>query len=394
MSAPDKHLFPSVHKGIVRAALAALALENHPAAQRYGTAAQDILIEEAAAPDLIGDRQQGRGLHYYCSIRPDGTAMGKHPLTGGYCNGKNEPAPSPLTVMEAEYRTALALWGANKLPAAMQSLTRSLHMLADTCCPPHSSGLTYFSRYAGAHKRYEALAAEIFWHARTEEDSAAAWAEQAAPHIPYALFTDLLRGGSPMTGGGWRTGTFAEICNRLADSGNAELSAVLGRDETARRESVRRRILLSIRVCAALLAAFDRDVQDTSLPVWKENKPYWLKAWHDGSLVAQSPFYLHFEDDGTVIFETKGGLRLSVSMTGAVWLAARRSGAVQRFRFGCEPMLTLYPDGDQNRLLSVQHGIIHTVRRIGMLQSEYFMRQTFFLLMTEPPKNANYIYRE
>jgi hypothetical protein len=394
MSAADKHLFPSVHKGIVRAALFALVLEEHPAAKRYGAAARDILIEEAAAPDLIGDRQQGRGLHYYCSIRPDGTALAKHPLLGGYCNGKNEPAPSPLTVLESEYRTALALWRANKLPAAMQSLTRSLHMLADICCPPHSSGLTYFSRYAAAHKRYEALAAEMFWHAKTEEESAAAWAKQAVPYIPYDTLTDLMRGGSPMTGGGWRTGAFAEICNRLADSGNAELAAVLGTDENARRESVRRRVLLAIRFCTALLAAFDRDVQDDTLPVWRENRPYWLKAWHDGRLLAESPFYLHFEDDGTVIFETRGGLLLSVSVTGAVWLSARRSGLVQRFRFGCEPMLTLYPDGDQNRLLAVQRGMPCAVRRIGLLQTEYFMRQTFFLLMTEQPKNAKYIYRE
>ena len=76
-----------------------------------------------------------------------------------------------------------------------------MHMLADICCPPHTAGLTYFSRYAGAHKRYEARAAELFRDSDPasliEYDAAKCWAEKAAGSVPFSAYTDLLRGSVP-----------------------------------------------------------------------------------------------------------------------------------------------------------------------------------------------------
>ena len=83
----DKHIYPSVHRGIVRAALLTLEQESNPAARRYPAELAAVLIEEAAAPDRIGDRQQGRGLHYYCAVKPDGTALKPHSVMQGYVNG-------------------------------------------------------------------------------------------------------------------------------------------------------------------------------------------------------------------------------------------------------------------------------------------------------------------
>ena len=388
----DKHIYPSVHRGIVRAALLTLEQESNPAARRYPAELAAVLIEEAAAPDRIGDRQQGRGLHYYCAVKPDGTALKPHSVMQGYVNGKREPAPSPLTMLDSEYRTALALYRAGKKDASMRSLSRALHMLADICCPPHVCGMTYFSRYVYAHKRYEARAAQIFWNtSRREVDeyfASSAWAKQAVGHVPYENYQRLLCGTVPTGENVWQGGTFSQICNGLAESGARELSAVKGDSETVREVSIRRRLLLSVTNCAALLAAFDRDVQDAALRVWEENRPYWLKAPGTAFSITKDALYLHFQDDGSVQLQTEDGRRLAVMSSGRVVLTDNTANCTVNFRFGREPLLTLYPNGDQDRMLALIRGQLHCCRRIG---GGLFLSQISFALMRKCPEHAKFI---
>ena len=388
----DKHKYPSVHRGIVRAALILLELEQHPAAKRYSAGDAEVLIGEADAPDRRGDRQRGRGLHYYCAAKPDGTPLPLHPALGGYCNGRGAPAPSPLTVLDAEYRTALALYRAGRFFPAMQSLSRAMHMLADICCPPHTAGLTYFSRYASQHKRYEARAAELFWDSDPasliEYHAAESWAEKTKGNVPFSAYTDLLRGSVPESSGTWRKGTFAEICSRLAHSGTKELSAVLGDDAIALDQSIERRLKLSVARCAALLAAFDRDADDPELPVWREQQPNWLKSFMSAFTVTKEPLFLEFEDDGTVTLSTQEKRYLAVGSMGRVLLTEQTEGYTCRFRFGREPLLTLYPDGDQDRLLAQIRGQLFCIRRMTHLQGDLFLSQTSFALVTRQPEKA------
>ncbi len=378
------------------AALQALQLESHPAAERFSEQDAAVLIEEAAAPDQLGDRQQGRGLHYYNSVKPDGTALPLHPATGGFCNGKGAPAPSPLTVLDAEYRTALALRRAGKDDAAMRSLSRALHMLADICCPPHSSSLTYFSIYGSTHKRYESCAADIFWDCAPEQldVSAAAmkWAEQAAGKIPYQTYVNLLCGSVPVGGKEWQTGTLPKICNALAQSGAAHLEAVLGSDEAARAQSIRARLILSITNCAALLAAFDRDLSEDNPAILREQHPYWLKSFNTAFVVSRSPFYLQFAADGTVAFVTQEGKALGIGRFGRVMLTLPNADLRTQFRIGREPLLTLYPDGDQDKLLAHIRGQLHCVRRVANLQGNLFLAQVSFALVNQLPDSARFLF--
>lgn len=391
MAKPDKHQYPSVHCGIVRAAVHLLDLEKHAAAARFSAGDTETLVEEAAAPDRIGDRQQGRGMHYYCAVKPDGTPLPYHPLLGGYCNGKNAPAPSPLTMLDAEYRTALSLYRAGKYIPALKSLSRAMHHLADICCPPHSCGLTYFSRYALAHKRYEARAAEIFWCSDPSHTSAyhvaSDWAKKAVGTVPHETYTGLLRSGMPQQGDEWQSSRFAEICNQLALSGANELSAVLDDDEVARDASITRRLLLAIAHCAALLAAFDRDLQNPSAAVWEEKRPYWLKGFGTAYVLTSMPLYLQFEDDGTVTLQTQERQYLAVGRAGQTYLTDAREDLTTRFRFGREPLLTLHPEGDQQRLLALIRGKLYCVRRKIVRQP-----QTFFVLTCKRPEKAKFIF--
>lgn len=391
----DKHLYPSVHRGIVRAALHLLTLESDPAAKRFSAADADILTEEAAAPDQHGDRHQGRGLHYYNSVKADGSLLPKHPLTAGFCNGKGVPAPSPLSVLDAEYRTALALYCAGKTAASMKSLSRAMHMTADICCPPHSCSLTYFSLYGTAHKRYECRAAEIFWDSEpsllSEERAAAEWAKSAVGKIPRQAYTDLLSGSVPVSGKEWKPSKFALICNTLAESGAKHLDAVRGSDEAAREKSIRERLITAIANCAALLIAFDRDLTENAPAIWREQHPYWLKTFHAAFTVSREPFYLQFADEGTVSLITPSGKALAVGKHSRVMLTMPNPDVTTQFRFGREPLLTLYPDGDQDRLLAQIRGQLYCIRRAANMQGNIFVSQVSFALVNHPPKNARFL---
>ena len=398
MAKLDKHLYPSVHCGIVRAALLLLEQTSHPASKCFSAGDAEAMIGEAAAPDKLGDRQQGRGLHYYCAVRPDGTALGTHPVLGGYCNGKGAPSPSPLTMLDAEYRAALALYRAGKYYPAMKSLSRALHFLADICCPPHSCGLTYFSRYGGAHRRYEGRAAEIFWMPDgtqvSEYTAAADWAKRTAEtqSIPFDAYTGLLKGSRPVSGGEWEHGSLTEICNVLALSGAEHLSAVIDDDEVVRDQSITERLYCSIVNCAALLAAFDRDLDDRALPVWEERHPYWLKCFGTAFLVSEDPLYLLFEEDGTVTLSTLEGAYLAVGKLGRVVLTDLTAGLETHFRFGREPLLTLYPGGDQDHLVAQLRGQLHSIRRIPAWPGSLFQSQVSFVLLNQKPEKAKFIF--
>lgn len=401
MAKQDKHLYPSVHRGIVIAAVQALGIVNHPAAKRFSVGDLETMTNEAAAPDVRGDRQQGRGRHYYCAVSPKGEPQPQHFITGSYRNGRHALGPSPLTMLEGEYRMALGLYRAGRFYPAMQSISRAMHMLADICCPPHSSGLTYFSRFGYAHKRYEAGAAELFWGgngkmiASEEHNAAQTWAEEAAENIPFDHYTDLWQYSAPRPDGTWRRSRFTSVCNALAESGAKELPFVFSSERADRDESAHRRIILSIQNCAALLAAFDRDISDKSVPVWSMHQPYWLCAPGAKLALSQDPLYLHFEEDGAVSLATAEGAYLSVSRRfGTVSLREPDEGYITEFRFGYEPLLALYPEGNQKKLVSVTRYFPLCRSRSSFAREADLIRSAGFVLRRNPPKRCRFIFGE
>ena len=383
--AADKHRFPSVHCGLVRAAVRLLEIENHPAAKRYEEGEIEMLVSEAAAPDRVGDRQQGRGRHYYCAGTPDGLPVLPADFPGCYPNGKGLPAPSPLTMAEAEYRTALSLERAGKFAPALQSLARTAHMIQDICCPPHSTGMTYFSRYAMQHKRYEAQAAELFWRGEFgDSDPATAaeqWAEPAKGLALYEQYVGLVPDLSEAKGFLHRGGFF-EICNQLAVSSAAELPSVLSGDEHVRAASIRRQLAVSVAQTAALFAAFDRDVNDPEISVWEERTPYRLYSFGAQKALFRDPLYLDFDENGAVCLHTLEGAALCAGRFGRVQLTDPQPGLVSQFRFGCEPLLTLFPNGDQSRPVACSGSRLYTANRT-LLRGLRLTVQTAFALIPE-----------
>lgn len=389
----DKHNMPSVHRGILRAAAMVLDLEGHPAAKRYSAGDLETMIEEITAPDTTGDRLNGKGMHYYCAVRPDGTPLPFHPVLGGFCNGNGNPAPSPLTMMDAEYRAALSLYRCGYYTPAFKSLSRALHMLADICCPPHSCGMTYFSKYAYVHKRYESQAQEVFWNGESEVSASIEWAKRAVGTVPYDDFRDILRGTRPQQDGRWQAGKLTEICNRLALSGADEISAAAGDSDERRAESITRRVLLSIANTAAMLAAFDRDVSDSRLRFHEERRPYWLKGVGKPYAVSEEPLYLQYEDDGSFTLSTQERAYLAVSKWGSVELTDNTAGLTTRFRFGREPLLTVYPEGNPSRLLMIYGGKLYCTYRKLHFQTPLFTNQVSFVLTLQKPEGVRFLLK-
>lgn len=387
MAMPDKHKLPSVHRGLVFAAWELLEMEKHTAAERYSVGALETMVEESTAPDAVGDRQQGRGRHYYCAVSPNGKPHIKHAVTGGYRNGRDMLAPSPLTMMQGEYCMALALWRAGRFTPAYKSLSRAMHMVADICCPPHVCGLTYFSRYAIKHRLYEMRAAEIFWGtgacACDEKSTAKKWAAEGKGSVPYDAYKDLLAMLPDLR----RPSGFAEICNRLAEDGSRDLETLLGGNDLAMERSIRERLRTAVVNCAALLAAFDRDLEDAALPVFEERRPYFLCCPSARAVVSQEPLYLLFEEDGSVSFSTLEQQFLGVDRWGKVSLTAQTTGVTTRFYIGFEPMLTLYPNGNQSTPLTYWHRALRARKRIALPHETALGAASGFALVDAPPAN-------
>lgn len=243
---PGKSQYPSVHRGIVLAALELLKKEAHPAAAFYSSNDAEVLAAEVIKPDQKGDRQRGSGYHYYCAVKPNGKPGA---LADGdyFHNGRGKKSPSARTMFEEEYAAAVKAQKNGDRVQAMKSLARAAHMLADVCCPPHSCGLTYLSLYARYHKRFETEAARLFWEQQTAPDEtllirkAAEGVREKVSVSPYAA---LCREGS------------GSVLNGLAQRSADVLPAVLGRDKSALLKAVQAQLSLAVGETAALLAAF------------------------------------------------------------------------------------------------------------------------------------------
>ncbi len=242
----DKHEYPSVHRGIVLAAYRLLRERDPQTAAWYTQTDIKILADEVIKPDQKGDRQRGSGYHYYCAV--DGKGNRRAFVQGNYYpNGRGHRHPSARTMFEEEYTVAKALNAQGNRQMAMKHLARAAHMLADIYCPPHSCGLTYLSRYAFYHKRFEALAAMLFWEGLDvwgEQAIVRRAAQMAQGNMNLALYENIVKDGAGL------------LFNGAAQRSAAVLPSVLGKDKAALTKAVQAQLSLAISETAALLTAF------------------------------------------------------------------------------------------------------------------------------------------
>ncbi len=378
---PGKSRYPSVHRGIVRTAMALLKQKQHPSAAFYSDADLDILVEYAGKPDQKGDRQRGRGFHYYCAATPKGTAVRLDAPDHRYRNGLGNSAPSPRTMLEIEYPLALALYHDGHRETAMQCLSRAVHMLGDLCCPPHSCGLTYFSRYGTYHKRYEARAAALFWggYPVTDERPAAEkWAALSQGEIPFSAYeAAFLPQENPNAAAHSPLGL---LLNHLAESGSTELPAVLGKNQEETDASVIRRLTLAIRNAAAMLAVF---AKHTALPYHgiREGQPLWLLSPDSMTKpLLPEPVYLHWEENGLLSLTNLHGETLALDRHGYAAMCADPKHQTTKFLYG----QALYPNGSMRRILAAEGNRLCACSGIQAENSDVHAAKTRILLWNGP----------
>ncbi len=313
----EKHNRPSVHKGIVEVAIRitkdCLFLDEI-----------DKMVYFSSVPDNKGDRLNGKGMHYYCAQKPNGKECRLD--NGYYCNGNKKTAPSPRTMFESEYEMALGLYFAGYKEHVPEYLARATHMLADVCCPAHSCGLTYFSKYGKFHKRYEGVASKLFWFDDEWETVIQKWV--ALVKEPAAIVNDD-----------------EELFNSLARTGKSQLNAMLGDDEKAMENSIVNQLTLSIANVAMIFKRFADDVKEP--PFLQENKAYKLENY-------DKTIYLTFNDKG--FFNIKNEMKECLCINDKKIYFSNDVKQAIDFTLGKEEENLLYVNGNPNYLLGCKNG--------------------------------------
>ncbi|MBR2283255.1 MAG: hypothetical protein IJ874_02395 [Ruminococcus sp.] len=221
----------SVHRELLIRSLRRLR-EDIPGTEQFFAPMVKDMLHSVRRPDKKGDRENGRGLHYYCAVRPSGKQIRQ--ISGYFLSGTGD-FRSARTMLEEDYTTALSLHHAGYIVESADYLGRAVHMLSDICCPPHAAGMTYFSVYSGFHRAYERLAAAIY-----------------PEFMPDSQQTDdSFFSRSYFTG----AAGFAGDLNRIARSTAAELEAV----KIDPAEEVASRLVYTEKVTAQLLRRFFED---------------------------------------------------------------------------------------------------------------------------------------
>lgn len=332
----EKHKYPSVHKGIVEVA-AKLA------GSFYSSEDIERLVFFAAEPDRKGDRLNGKGMHYYCAQKPNGKAC--ELKNGYYRNGNKKFGPSPRTMFESEYEMALGLYYAGHKDHVMEYMSRATHMVADVCCPAHSCGLTYFSRYGKYHKRYEGAAGKIFWFEDHKETVIKKWMDIVKEPVPIVEDNE-------------------KLFNTLARTGSSQLKAMLGDDEKAMEESIINQLKISIANVAMILRRFENDVKKE--PFLQENKQYKIENY-------DKAIHLSFNDAGYFNVKNENNEYLSIDSHQKIYFSKDAKKAMH-VTLGKEDENVLYADGNPNYLLGCKNGKFKVYSRKNLFANKFKCR--------------------
>ena len=221
-----------IHKMLMLNGLVALK-KQYPETEEYYLPMVNQMLHTVKKPDTKGDYQNGPGMHYYCAVKRSGKPM--KPVNNCFANGKGRYR-SARTMLEESYTMALSLYCAGYEKESAGFLGRAVHMISDICCPPHSSGMTYFSAGGRIHKAYELLAEAVYPEFMPEYDEKAGFA-----------LMDIFHERS----------SFDEAVNTIAGSTAGEL-AKLCEDPFA---EVTGRLRYTENIIAALLLRFYRDTE-------------------------------------------------------------------------------------------------------------------------------------
>lgn len=157
----------NVHQTLLLRAVVLLK-SQFPETEKFFSPMLQTMMQYTARPDKKGDYENGMGRHYYCHSTISGEDAKN--INGYYLNGVGISSPSARTMLEEDYTMALTMYQCFFRKRAAELLGRAVHMLADICCIPHCTGMTYYSAGRPFHRAYEELA-EVMYPEFVEEQT-------------------------------------------------------------------------------------------------------------------------------------------------------------------------------------------------------------------------------
>lgn len=282
----------SVHKSVIRRALPLLCAHIPDAAGFYTEEVIETMIDEVCCPDSSSDYEKGAGRHYYCGSNSFGMKL--IPLGGYYRNGIFRFSKSARTMLEEDYTMALTMWRAGYKKTGIEYFARAIHMLADMCCLPHASRMTYMSHMGKVHKAYESLARAMYPDSVPEDTISS---EQL--HV----FDDR--------------NSFGAVLNNIVSSQRGEVKRLLYESEKAITE----RLLINEKYAAAFMLRFFEDI--SSEP---EKANYLVSGMKIRGIFDNEPLTIDVKEDGIRLLrnDTPIDIRINRECSGNVFRAAHR----------------------------------------------------------------------
>ena len=307
----------NVHQTLLLRAV--MLLKNHlPETEKFYSPMLQTMMQYTARPDKKGDYENGMGRHYYCHSTISGT--GAKNVNGYFRNGVKMLSPSARTMFEEDYTMALTMYQDFQRKRAAEFLGRAIHMLADICCLPHCTGMTYYSAGSSFHKAYEELAEAMYPEFVSE---------QISGELP-AIFEDC--------------DGFGTVMNFLSGETASALKSVCESPESG----VTSQLLRTEKLIAALLLRFYNDISRTP-----QEARYIANNMHIRFLHDNPPLSIKLTDHGIILHGVNPFPQAAINVTRTTFYAAHRH----------DGLFTLSPAKDhKHRVLQVSGGKIKLAR--------------------------------
>ena len=277
-----------VHKTLL---LRSLIILKHidPESEKFFSPMVKGMMYFSKRPDRKGDYEKGMGRHYYCAVNYSGRKQ--QAVNGYYRNGIGNLYCSARTMFEENYTMALTMHRAGLTEQCAEHLGRSIHMISDICCLPHSTGMTYYSSARKMHKAYENFAEAIYPEFVPEQ----------RPEKVKDLFPD-------------RTSFEADI-NAIAADTASEMEALYSDPE----KEVTERLYATERTIVSLLQRF---MADTSLP---EKEAHYITNSSGFKILPDSAYLtIKVTEKGLVFHGVNPSPESALNVTRGIFYAAHR----------------------------------------------------------------------
>lgn len=308
-----KAWFKKGHLSIVEQAFEILKNDGKSRDIKLLEAYADQILAGATVPDVKGDIDNGSGVHYYNFKNKFGFPIRQK--DGYFPNRLGGYSKSAGTMLEENYYTALIFWQNGKYNSAAYLLGRSIHFLADICCPPHTTAKVCTGSPKNCHFAFETYANKLngVYNSMTAKE-----------------FYDKFLQMTPLG-----------IANFLSSISSGYFDKLVSKKSSDFAQITAAMVPLAQTVSAAFLYKFIIESENPKL--LDENRFYTIKNCNSGLFLHQNgeldgkeeEFQPKFNSEGFVEFVNRNGEILTISGKNTAFKLTLRDENIRSFRITC-----------------------------------------------------------